>query len=204
MMNTAAEYHGDEEGTTLDIVVILDRSGSMQEIRDDAIGSFNAFLTDKKQQYPLSKMSIVLFDDRYDLIADSEPIGAISPLNGQTYVPRGSTALLDAIGLTVAAIEARPHTDEEMLVAVLTDGYENASTQFRLEQIRAIIQEREKRGWDFVYLSADPGAFSDAGRMGFERSKIKMFDKMTMREAYYEMEEMIHEKQRKMQGIKRQ
>lgn len=86
---------------SLDITVILDRSGSMEEIRNDAIGSFNAFLKDKQKKHPSSQMSIVLFDDQYLIRENATPIQKVDVLNNDSFVPRGSTALLDAVGKTI-------------------------------------------------------------------------------------------------------
>jgi len=197
------EERGDLEAVPLDITVILDRSGSMDAIRDDAIGSFNAFLRERKEKNPESKMSLVLFDDQYEVRQTGVPIQSVDPLSYETYIPRGSTALLDAIGRTIRTIEERAHEDEEVLVAVLTDGQENASVRYRLEQIRELICEKESRDWDFVYLSADPSAFSDASTMGFATSRTARFRKENIGEAYDEMNSLLEMKREKARLIKR-
>lgn len=197
------EEKSGQEAVPLDITVILDRSGSMDTIRDDAIGSFNAFLRERKEKNQESKMSLVLFDDRYEILQTSVPIQSVDPLNYETFIPRGSTALLDAIGRTIRTIEEREHEDEEVLVAVLTDGQENASVEYRLEQIRELIREKEAKDWDFVYLSADPSAFSDAHIMGFAASKTARFRKENIGEAYDEMNSLLEMKREKARLIKR-
>lgn len=191
-----------DEDDRLDITVILDRSGSMESICDDAIGSFNAFLKARKESDPSSIMSVVLFDDEYLVREVGVPIHAVHPLTHKTYVPRGSTALLDAIGKTIRTIEERAHEDEEVMVVILTDGQENASVEYRLEQIRSLITEKEAADWDFVYLSADPSAFDDGGAMGFQASKMAMYNKEDVREAYTHMDEMLAVKLSKTRGIK--
>ena len=197
------EEMSGQEAVPLDITVILDRSGSMDTIRDDAIGSFNAFLRERKEKNPESKMSLVLFDDQYEVRQTGVPIQSVDPLSYETYIPRGSTALLDAIGRTIRTIEERAHEDEEVLVAVLTDGQENASVEYRLEQIRELIGEKEAKDWDFVYLSADPSAFSDAHTMGFAASKTARFRKEHIGEAYDEMNSLLEMKREKARLIKR-
>jgi len=191
-----------EDDVRLDITVILDRSGSMESICDDAIGSFNAFLNSRKESNPNSLMTVVLFDNEYQVRESAVPITSVKPLTRTSYVPRGSTALLDAIGLTIRAIEERAHENEEIMIAILTDGQENASVRYSLEQIRSLIQEKEEKDWDFVYLSADPSAFTDGMAMGFQASKMAMYDKEDIHQAYAYMDEMLAKKMAKARYIK--
>jgi uncharacterized protein YegL len=167
-----------------EIICIIDRSGSMQDIRDDAIGSFNAFLEEQKKADENILITIALFDDQYDLIHNGVKISKVKPFTTSSYVPRGSTALYDAIGRTIAGIDARlsetngVNRDENITIAILTDGQENSSREFSREQILKIIEDRtEKRGWDFIYLSADPKAFDDARGIGIKRSNVMCFTK---------------------------
>lgn len=197
------EQENQEEEVQLDITVILDRSGSMESICDDAIGSFNAFLNSRKMSNPKSLFSVVLFDDEYLLREAGVPIGSVQPLTMKTYIPRGSTALLDAIGKTIRTIEERSHEDEEVMIAILTDGQENSSVEYTLEGIRTLIQEKEGKDWDFVYLSADSSAFMDAPAMGFAADKMAMFQKNNISEAYSEMDKMLLIKMGKARSIKR-
>lgn len=144
------------------IVMILDRSGSMYAIRDDTIGGFNAFLADQKELKAPGAISLFQFDDVYEQVYQNMAIADAKPLTTATFVPRGSTALLDAIGRTLNTV-----TGENIVVVVITDGKENASREFRLDQIKALIAEREKAGWNFVYLGANQDAFEVGGAMGF-------------------------------------
>jgi hypothetical protein len=118
---------------TTEIAVILDRSGSMESIANDAIGGFNAFVDSQRRQPGEARMSLVLFDDRYEVPIKSQPLAKVPLLTRQTFVPRGSTALLDAIGRTIKrmtdAFAARPAANrpDTIIVAILTDGEENAS-----------------------------------------------------------------------------
>lgn len=196
------ECQDSDADISLDITVLLDRSGSMEEIRDDAIGSFNAFLKDKQKKHPSSQMSIVLFDDQYLIRENATPIQQVDALTNDTFVPRGSTALLDAVGKTIQIIEERKHVDDEVLIAVLTDGQENSSQEYTLNQIQRMIKQKEERGWDFVYLSADPSAFADAQNMGFDRSKIAHYNKNHIQDAYCEMDSMMSVKLSKMKAMR--
>ncbi len=174
----------------------------MESICDDAIGSFNSFLGSRKESNQNSLMTVVFFDNEYEVRESAVPITSVKPLNRTSYVPRGSTALLDAIGLTIQAIEERPHENEEIMIAILTDGQENASVRYSLEQIRSLIQKKEEQDWDFVYLSADPSACTDGSAMGFHVSKMAMYDKEDIQQAYAYMNEMLATKMAKAKFIK--
>ena len=167
-----------------EIVCIIDRSGSMGSIRDDAIGSFNTFLKVQQSLSGEALMTIVLFDDQYEIMHNGTRIGYVPPLTTKTYVPRGSTALFDAIGRTINEVKSRISGTEDqrkipdnVIVAILTDGEENASTEFNLSQIESMIKMQiEKDQWNFVYLSADPKAFEDAGKIGIARDNVVRFE----------------------------
>jgi len=118
---------------TAEIAVIIDRSGSMQAIATDAIGGFNAFVAAQRLVPGAARMTLILFDDRYEVPIKSRPLGQVPMLTRQTFVPRGSTALLDAIGRTIKkmteSFAARPaaHRPDTIIAVILTDGEENAS-----------------------------------------------------------------------------
>ena len=167
-----------------EIVCIIDRSGSMGSIRDDAIGSFNTFLKDQQSLSGEALMTIVLFDDQYEIMQNGTRIGYVPLLTTKTYVPRGSTALFDAIGRTINEVKTRISRTEDqkkipdnVIVAILTDGEENASKEFNLSQIESMIKKQIKQDhWNFVYLSADPKAFEDAGKMGIAKNNVVRFE----------------------------
>ena len=156
----------------------------MGSIRDDAIGSFNTFLKDQQSLSGEALMTIVLFDDQYEIMHNGTRIGYVPLLTTRTYVPRGSTALFDAIGRTINEVKSRISRTEDqkkipdnVIVAILTDGEENASTEFNLPQIESMIKKQiEQDQWNFVYLSADPKAFEDAGKMGIARNNVVRFE----------------------------
>ena len=148
-------------------------------------------------------MSIVLFDDQYLIRENATPIQKVDVLNNDSFVPRGSTALLDAVGKTIQIIDERKHKDDEVLIAVLTDGQENSSHEYTLKQINRMIKQKEEKGWDFVYLSADPSAFTDAQNMGFDRSKVAHYNKNHIQDAYCEMDTMMNAKLSKMKAMRR-
>jgi hypothetical protein len=187
-----------EQKYGLDITVIIDRSGSMSPVRDEAIGAFNTFLSDRKNSDPDALMTIVQFDHEYMILANGLPIQEVRPLDHKTYIPRGDTALLDAVGKTIGSIESRSHNANAILVAILTDGQENASVEWHSEQIRDLIREREAKGWDFYYLSAELSAFNDGKAIGIDPRKVSQFKKEYFDEAYDRINEAIIEKKKFM------
>lgn len=157
------------------ISFILDRSGSMETLRDDAIGGFNAFLEEQQQEPGMATLTLVQFDtaNPYEVVHHFRPIQEVPKLTRETFVPRGGTPLLDALGRGINDLDQRlalvpPHLRPgKVVLAVLTDGEENSSTEFKKAQIASMIQERvANSGWQIVYLSSDINAFHDAGELG--------------------------------------
>jgi len=168
------------------ISVILDRTGSMEEIRDDTIGGFNAFLGDQKAQKGKATLTLVQFDsqDPYEVIHRFKPIKEVPKLTRETYVPRARTPLLDALGRGINDLEnsltdmVKTDRPQKVVFAVLTDGQENASHEFSKNQIMKMIKDKtEKEEWQFVFLSADLVAIGEAQDVGFQASKSMAFVK---------------------------
>ncbi len=157
---------------TTDIAFILDRSGSMQEHTEAAIAGFNEFLRDQQQVEGQARLSLVLFDDRVEIPIDNIPLSEVIGLDTRIYATRGSTALLDAIGLTIDAFKVRirehPEGDrpDQVIFAIFTDGDENASHRFTWKDIAGKIRRRqEKQGWEFLFLGANQDAIATAVQM---------------------------------------
>lgn len=158
----------------VEIVAILDRSGSMGSIRDDAIGGFNTFLTEQQRVKGAANLTVILFDDRYEVLADAVPIKDAKPLTTQTFVPRGSTAMNDAIGRAIAALEAK--SPAKAIICILTDGQENASREFTAAQVKEKITAAEQRGWRVVYLAANQDAFAVGAKLGINAQHTQNYD----------------------------
>jgi len=152
-----------------EIACVVDRSGSMAPLLHDSIGGFNRFLIDQKALPGEARLTLILFDYEYQIVHDSAPITAVPLLNAETYVPRGSTALLDAVGRTIDTIGQRlSRTPEDqrpaqVIVAILTDGKENASREYTHARVaNKIKHQQEQYGWQFVFLGANMDAFAEA------------------------------------------
>jgi hypothetical protein len=152
------------------IYFLLDRSGSMQSIKTDIEGGFGAFVEEQRRAPGECRVTLAQFDDRYDVVYSSVPVAEVPPLDLQ---PRGRTALLDAMGqlitsagdeLAALAESARPGT---VIVAVMTDGHENASHEWTHRAIRALVeQQTEKYSWQFLYMGADQDAIEVGASLG--------------------------------------
>jgi uncharacterized protein YegL len=154
-----------------ELTLILDRSGSMQSIASDAIGGFNAFIETQRREPDPARFSLVLFDDQYEVPWKSVPLAEVPLLTEETFVPRGSTALLDAIGRTLKkmtdsfALRKPDHRPDKVIVAILTDGLENASTNYSQLHIADLIAAKRALGWEFVFLAANQDAIASATRL---------------------------------------
>ena len=142
-----------------ELVFLIDRSGSMAGLEDDTIGGFNTMLKQQQAVEGDAYVTVVLFDDRYELLCDHEDIRQVKPLTARDYVPQGSTALLDAIERTIHRIKKTQEDTgvrEKVLFFILTDGQENSSLRCTFPMIRSqIAHQKEKYGWEFVFFGSE-------------------------------------------------
>ena len=170
-----------------DITVVLDRSGSMDSVRDDTRGGFNQFLKDQKAVPGEATFTLVQFDDQYQIDYNAVKIQDVKELTHETYVPRGYTALLDAIGKTIVTLgerlknlkeEERP---EKIIFLIQTDGFENKSTEYTFPKIAEMIKHQtDVYKWEFVFLGADQNAIESAATMGISGTKAMSYAKNTV------------------------
>ena len=156
-----------------DITLVLDRSGSMSSMKAATIEAFNGFLTSQRKGDGEALMTLVQFDDQYEVVYSALPLEQATELNEATFQPRGSTALLDAMGKSIVAIGQRlsrmPEAERPgtVLFVTLTDGEENASHEYDLAKINSMIAEqRDKYSWQFIFLAANQDAIATASKMG--------------------------------------
>ena len=182
-----------------DITVLLDRSGSMQSIATDVVGGFTQFVEEQRKGAGEAVLSLVQFDSQsIESLFTAKPVHDIRlPVEFQ---PRGATPLLDALGRTIVATGARLRAMPEaerpgrVIFVAITDGLENASEEYRLEQIRQMIQHQESvYKWDFVYLGANVDAFAESEAMGFASHRAGSFQPALMRHALGASARMIND-----------
>ena len=161
-----------------ELVFILDRSGSMSGLEQDTIGGYNALLGKQKAQEGAAIVTTVLFDDHYELLHDRIGLAGIAPISDREYFVRGATALLDAIGRTIDKIDsAQRHTAEDeraekVMMVITTDGMENASREYAPDKVRAMIEhQKEKYGWEFLFIGANIDAVKTAGAFGISADR---------------------------------
>jgi hypothetical protein len=149
----------------------------MEAVADDTIGGFNRFLLDQKQAPGDGVLTLVQFDNEYEFVHRARPLAEVPPLSRQTFVPRGMTALLDAIGRTLNDTSDRLGKIDEsqlpgsVIFVILTDGHENASHEFSLATISKQITERqEQKKWRFVFLGANQDAIESGAGLGIDRN----------------------------------
>jgi Mg-chelatase subunit ChlD len=165
------------------IAVLLDRSGSMADVKDETISGFNYFLKEQKTAGDNASFTLVQFDsESTDVVHEARPVRDVPDLNKDTYQPRGSTPLLDALGQTIdstgrtlAAIPEANRPDKVVFV-VITDGQENASHHFTKARVKEMIDHQTgKYNWQFVYLGANQDAFAEAGAVGIGMANAANF-----------------------------
>ncbi len=176
----------NNSSTRTHIVCIVDRSGSMQPIAADAIGGYNTFLQNQRKLPGEAVVTLVLFDHEYSRVCWAQPLAKAPLLDAGSYVPRGTTALLDAIGRTIDDVREigtvplgfrLQAASDKVIVVIMTDGMENASHDYSQEVIAQRIDTmRKEHGWEFVYLGANQDAISVARSMNIAAEKSAAFE----------------------------
>ena len=166
-----------------ELVFIIDRSGSMSGLEADTIGGFNGLLEKQKREEGEAFVSVVLFDDRTEVLYDRVDIRKVEPMNDTQYYVRGCTALLDAVGGAIHHIgnihkyAREEDVPEKTLFIITTDGMENASRVYSYDKVRSMIErQKEKYHWEFLFLGANIDAVKVAGRFGIKASRAVRYE----------------------------
>ena len=161
-----------------EIVYILDRSGSMSGLEADTIGGFNSMIEKQKKTGESAYVSTILFDGVSEVLHDRVEIGKIEKITDKEYFVRGNTALLDAVGGAIkhmgnihkyAREEDRP---AKTIFVITTDGMENSSIKFGYSEVKRLIEkQKEKYGWEFIFIGANIDAFAEAQKFGIDEGR---------------------------------
>ncbi|MBN1623810.1 MAG: VWA domain-containing protein [Clostridia bacterium] len=185
-----------------ELVFILDRSGSMSGLEGDTIGGFNSMLEKQTKIEGEARVTTVLFDDRYELLHDRFNLNEVKKLSDEDYFVRGSTALLDAVGITIEKmVNVQKHQSDQnradkVIFVIITDGMENASRNYNYRMIQQLIKhEEENYGWEFIFLGANIDAEAEAGKIGIRKERAANYnaDAIGTKMMYNSMDEAIAE-----------
>ncbi len=165
-----------------DITIVLDRSGSMRVIKEATIKGFNAFLKEQQKTESNAVLSLVQFDQEYKIVYENININEAKKLTHKTFEPRGFTALLDAIGVTINNTKNRIKTLEKkqrpnnVLIVIITDGLENSSIKYTKEKVLKKIRKRERKdNWQFIYMGANQNAVDEGRGLGIIEDRALTF-----------------------------
>ncbi len=193
MFNEKIYQQNEKREDLTELVFILDRSGSMSGLEGDTIGGFNSLVEKQKQQRGKCLVTTVLFDSRVVTLHDRVELQDLRPMTREDYCVGGCTALLDALGGTIRHIAnihryARPEdVPARTSFVIMTDGLENASRCFGSDEVKRMIRhEKEKYGWEFLFLAANIDAVETAERIGIQRDRAVNYhpDELGIRTAY--------------------
>ncbi len=182
-----------------ELVFILDKSGSMSGLEKDTIGGYNSFLKKQQKSKGECRITTVLFDNNYELLHDRIDLEAVKPLTEKDYQVGGSTALMDAIGMTINKLVAVEKKTEKafqaknVLFVIITDGLENSSKEYSIKKVKDLIEQQKKAGWEFIFLGANIDAIETAETIGINPDRDQNYQATgkEVKANYYRMSETV-------------
>ena len=159
----------------MDIIFLLDKSGSMHGSEDDTIGGFNSFIEKERKKEYNTKVTTIIFVHEYEVLYERKPISEVKELTRKEYEVRGSTALIDAIGKTIHKMDKE--ISGSVLFVITTDGMENSSKKYTNENIKNMISNHN---WEFIFIGADIDSYSQARMLGIDETHTANYKKSKM------------------------
>jgi len=159
--------------TTVNITMIVDRSGSMTSMGKEVIGGINSFYAEQKKLPDPATVTYVQFDNVYEKVFENTPLAEVKDITSETFVPRGMTALYDAIGKTL--VEIAPVDGAKQVILIVTDGEENSSKEFTHASVKAIVESSQKKGWEIIFMGANIDAEKVGGGLGIKDGNSNTF-----------------------------
>jgi len=164
-----------KKAAQLNIVFVLDMTGSMEEVKQQAISGYNEYVTTMQKSEPKASMALTTFNSAEIKVYPAAPVGKAMLLNDSNYRPNSNTPLYDAIGKTLAETEQRVAPGDKVAFVILTDGLENASKEYTKAGIFAKLKEKEAAGWGIVYLGANQDAYQAAMGLGIDQTNVAAY-----------------------------
>ena len=164
-----------------ELVIIIDRSGSMHGLEKDVIGGFNALIEAQRKEGP-ARVTTIFFNDRTRFIHEAMDIQEVKPLEAKHYSPSGTTALLDAIGDAISLIKSKhaalpiEELPKDTIFSIMTDGLENASREYSYSKVKEMIEMQKKCGWTFLFQAANIDVVAEASRLGVDAAMAMAFE----------------------------
>lgn len=170
--NNEVKKEVETKSDVLDLVFLLDKSGSMYGAVKDTIGGFNSFIEREKAKNLDTRVTLVLFDHRYEVLYTRKPIDEVEELTSDVYYADGCTALLDAIGTTINRLDKE--INNKVVFVITTDGLENSSKEFSKRDVRNLIANHN---WEFLFIGADIDSYHEAASIGIPRYRTGNYSK---------------------------
>lgn len=185
------------QASHLEVVLLIDKSGSMKGLEEDTVKGYNSMLAKERQLSVPTNVTTVLFSSDHEILADRKPISEVPDMTLDSYKVRGATALYDTIGNAIEKTEAVKGIDDtgsKVLFVIITDGLENYSQTYDQEKVRKLIDAQEEKGWEFVFIGANMDAEKEADTIGIKKENAATYENSEkgVQANYQAVSQMVH------------